>query len=96
MCFLPTTALPNYVQDILEWTNAPFVYLKKMSVNVKMPNPLLKNNIIKGSISKDVRNLFRPEKLNKLTKDRVIRDIRTLLESEKEDYYIQVRTKCLY
>ena len=43
---------------------------------------------------KDIRNLFRLKKENKLIKDRILRDIRNLLEHE--DYYKPVRVSSFW
>ena len=50
----------------------------------------MKKEIDDGAI-KDIRNLFRLKKENKVIKDRNLRDIRNLFEHEGENYYKPLR-----
>ena len=46
---------------------------------------------INNVASKDIRNLFRPEKEKKAIKEIIIRDIRNTFECKEENYYKPVR-----
>ena len=50
-----------------------------------------KDKIIEENIMKHIRKVFRLEKENKATKDRIIRNIRHLFMNEEEDYNKPVR-----
>ena len=55
-------------------------------------------NLEEENITEDIRNLFRPKKETKATKDRILRDIKNLSEHEKEEvnYYKPVRVSSFW